>query len=192
MKIGVLALQGAVPEHRAAVERALSAAGRTGEALLVRRLDDLSRADALVIPGGESTTISRLIDSCMLRAPIIERVEEGMPVMGTCAGCILLAKEGDAPKARLLGLMEMRVRRNAFGRQRESFELPLHVEGWENPFNAVFIRAPIIEKLWGRCRALASVPEGAVMAAQGHRLAVAFHPELTQDTRAHEILIGMV
>lgn len=191
MRIGVLALQGAVPEHRDALERALLASGVKGEVLLVRRVDALTRADALIIPGGESTAISRLIDSHMLRAAIVERVEEGMPVMGTCAGCILLAKEVDAGAAPL-GLMEMRVRRNALGRQRESFEAPLHIEGWNAPFNAVFIRAPIIEKVWGTCKALASVPEGIVMATQGNRLASAFHPELTNDTRVHEILIGMV
>jgi len=191
MRIGVLALQGAVPEHLAAVRRALSTSSKHGEAVQVRSPRDLAKADALIIPGGESTTISRLLDKFKLREPIIERARAGMPLMGTCAGCIVVASEGDSTIEQMK-LMEMRVARNAFGRQRESFECQLDIKGFDGTYNGVFIRAPLIERVWGRCEALASVPEGIVLARQGSMLALAFHPELTEDTRLHEMLIGMV
>ncbi|MBI5001053.1 MAG: pyridoxal 5'-phosphate synthase glutaminase subunit PdxT [Euryarchaeota archaeon] len=191
MRIGVLALQGAVPEHVAAVQRALRASGKRGEAILVRRPHDLEKVSALIIPGGESTTISRLIDKFKLREPIIQRARAGMPMMGTCAGCIIVASGGDGTIEQMK-LIDAQVVRNAFGRQRESFERALDINGYDSPFCAVFIRAPIIEKVWGECKALASVPEGIVMAKQGNILALAFHPELTGDPRIHEMLIGMV
>jgi len=191
MRIGVLALQGAVPEHVAAVQSALKASGKRGEAISVRKPHDLEKVDALIIPGGESTTIAKLIDKFKLREPILERAKSGMPLMGTCAGCIIVASEGDGTIEQM-GLVDARVVRNAFGRQRESFERALEVKGLDKPFCAVFIRAPLIEKVWGECKELATVPEGIVMARQGNILALAFHPELTSDTRIHAMFIGMV
>jgi 5'-phosphate synthase pdxT subunit len=197
MKIGIAALQGAVSEHVAAFEAALSAAGVGGSVLQVRRRPDLAKVDALAIPGGESTTISRLLVKTGLFEEIIKRCGEGMPVLGTCAGCILLAEKGDVEtgrtKTRLLGLMGMRVSRNAFGRQRESFEADVKVTGLlGGPFRAVFIRAPLIEETWGKCRPIARFDQKVVAARQGDLFALAFHPELTGDTRLHELFLSTI
>jgi len=197
MKIGVAAMQGAVSEHVGAFRDALSASGRTGEVVEVRRPADLRRVDALALPGGESTAISKLLVKFELVDDIIDRVEGGMPVMGTCAGCILLAKEGDfqvgGTGTRLLGLMDMSVSRNAFGRRRESFEAELKIDGLDGgPFHAVFIRAPAILDAWGECRPLATLETYIVAARQDNLLALAFHPELTKDTRLHELFISMI
>jgi 5'-phosphate synthase pdxT subunit len=200
LKIGVVAVQGAVLEHLEALERAFHHCGRIGEAVPVRRQKDLEAVSALAIPGGESTTISKLLIKFGLFDEIIRRVEKGMPVLGTCAGLVLLAKEGDKDVARtqtpLLGLMNMAVERNAFGRQRESFEAEIDVElpgdDFRRPFPAVFIRAPTITRVWGRCRAIAKFENSIVLAEQGDLIAAAFHPELTGDSRIHARLIGKI
>ncbi len=196
MKVGVISVQGAFPEHLAAVERALRALGMKGSAVVVRRLPDLRDIDAVIIPGGESTTISKLLVRFRLYDRIIEMAHEGAPLMGTCAGMVLLAKEGDDEVAntetKLLGLMDMAVDRNSFGRQRESFEAPLDIEGLDSPFPGIFIRAPIARRVWNGCRALSTRPEGVVMAKQDNLIALAFHPELTRDTRVHEMFLRMV
>jgi 5'-phosphate synthase pdxT subunit len=197
MRIGVTSLQGAVSEHVAAFEAAFSAIGTSGSVVQVRSQEDLKKVHALAIPGGESTTISKLLLKTGLYDGIIGRAEEGMPVLGTCAGCILLAKEGDfqvdSTETKLLGLMDMCVSRNAFGRQRESFEAQVKIEGLQGGgFHAVFIRAPAIEDVWGKCKPLAKV-EGLIVAArQDNLLGLAFHPELSRDTRLHEMFISMV
>ena len=196
----MVAVQGAVTEHLEAFERAFHEAGRKGQAVPVRRPRDLEGVQALAIPGGESTTISKLLIKFGLFDGIVKRAEEGMPVLGTCAGLVLLAKEGDEEVrrtgTRLLGLMDMAVDRNAFGRQRESFEadIPVELPGpeWKRPFPAVFIRAPAITKVWGGCRALAKAEGAVVLAEQGGLMAAAFHPELTADTRLHRRLVGMI
>jgi len=200
IKIGVVAVQGAVSEHLEAFEKALRDCGRKGQAIPVRRPKDLEGVSALAIPGGESTTISKLLIKFGLFDGIVRQAEKGMPILGTCAGLVLLAKEGDEEvartKTRLLGLMDMAVDRNAFGRQRESFEseikmeLPGDISG--KPFPAVFIRAPAITRVWGRCKALARVEDKIVLAEQGNLMAAAFHPELTQDCRIHARLIGKI
>jgi len=201
MRIGVAALQGAVSEHVGAFKEALLTAGVKGEVIDVRRPSDLKRVDALALPGGESTTISKLLVKFELADPLIDRAEEGMPVMGTCAGCILLAKDGDfqvdSTETRLLGLMDMSVSRNAFGRQRESFEADIDIEGLSGgTFHAVFIRAPVIRKIWGKCMALSTIKDGdrerIVMARQDNVIAVSFHPELTGDTRIHRFFLEMI
>ncbi|HXZ23987.1 MAG TPA: pyridoxal 5'-phosphate synthase glutaminase subunit PdxT [Methanomassiliicoccales archaeon] len=196
MKIGVISVQGAFPEHRVAVENALCSIGLKGTAVTVRRLPDLEGCDAVIIPGGESTTISKLLVRFKLHERIVEMAHEGVPVMGTCAGMVLLAKEGDDEVAntetKLLGLMDMAVDRNSYGRQRESFEVPLEIEGLDAPFPGIFIRAPIARRVWNGCRALSTRPEGIVMARQGNLIALSFHPELTKDTRVHEMLLRMV
>jgi len=186
--IGILALQGDFAEH-------LAAFGTLGiDTREVRLPAEMEGLDGLVIPGGESMTMAKLMDSYGLRDPIRERVREGMAVWGTCAGLILLAKglEDDRPEP--LGLMDMDVARNAFGRQVDSFEadLPVAVLG-EQPFHAVFIRAPVIKQLRNGIQELASLPDGGVVAVRQERmLATAFHPELTDDARFHEYFLSMV
>jgi len=197
LKVGVIAVQGAVSEHLEAFERAFRDAGKKGQAVPVRRQKDLEGVQALAIPGGESTTISKLLQKFGLLDEIVKRAEKGMPVLGTCAGLVLLAKEGDdevrRTGTRLLGLMDMAVDRNAFGRQKESFEADISIDlpgvEWKKPFPAVFIRAPAITKVWGRCKALAKVEDVVVLAEQGSLLAAAFHPELTHDSRIHRRLL---
>src|SRR2546422_10944858 len=156
MRIGVIGVQGDVSEHVDAVARALRTYGKTGEAIAVRRPEDLARVDGLTIPGGESTTISKLLVRLGLFDEVVRRAtEEAMPIMGTCAGCILLSKDAgiqaDKTNTKLLGLMDMAVDRNAFGRQRESFEADLVVEGLGAPFQSGLLRAPPILRTWGPC-----------------------------------------
>jgi 5'-phosphate synthase pdxT subunit len=196
MRVGVVAVQGAVSEHVCAFERAFEEMGVRGTAVWVRKREELEKVDALAIPGGESTTISKLLAKFGLYESIRARALEGMPVMGTCAGCILLAKEGDAQVGgtgtRLLELMDMRVSRNAFGRQRESFEAPVKVDGLEGgAFPAVFIRAPAILDVSGKCKPIATFEKKIVAARQGALLALAFHPELSGDVRLHKAFLSM-
>lgn len=197
----MLALQGACSEHEDALRAAFRARGIDGEAVPVRRPDELASVDGLVMPGGESTTISKLLRKFELHEPLERRArEDGFPILGTCAGMILLSKEGDAQVektgTRLLGLMDMHVDRNAFGRQRESFEASLDLKGFPEPVPAVFIRAPAITRTWGRCEALGTLPHAGahvtIAARQGNLWALAFHPELTRDTRMHEAFVETV
>jgi len=189
MRVGVIGVQGDVAEHVAAVRAALDQGGLEGDIVRVRRLKDLDACHALTIPGGESTTISKLLVRTGLHDAIVRRAEHGMPILGTCAGCILLAKEGDDQvrntRTRLLALMDMAVDRNAFGRQRESFEADLAVDGLDRPFRGVFIRAPAISRTWGDCRSAAKIDDVIVLARQGHLWAACFHPELSGDLRIH-------
>jgi len=196
MKVGVISVQGAVPEHLRMSQIALESLGRKGEAIAVRRLDDLRSVDCLIIPGGESTTISKLLRKFGLFEEIVAMGMDGVPIMGTCAGCVLLAKKGGEQAERtgteLLGLMDMSVDRNAFGRQRESFEASLDIEGLGSPFPGVFIRAPLITGTWGSCRIISRHQGEAVMARQDNVLALSFHPELTNDPRLHQMLFSLV
>ncbi|MFA5897339.1 MAG: pyridoxal 5'-phosphate synthase glutaminase subunit PdxT [Thermoplasmata archaeon] len=190
MRIGVIGVQGDVSEHVDAVARAIREFGYSGEAFAVRKRADLDRVDGLTIPGGESTTISKLLMKLDLFDEIVRRAkEEHMPIMGTCAGCILLAKDGgpqaEKTRSRLLALMDMAVDRNAFGRQKESFEADLYVEGLREPFHGVFIRAPAIVRTWGDCKTLARYQDKIVLARQGHLIGATFHPELGGDLRIH-------
>ncbi len=195
MRAGVLFLQGAAPEHVQALNSAFDALGVEGTTSPVRKRKDLEGLDCLVIPGGESTTISKLMRRFELFDEVIRMAGDGVPIMGTCAGCVLLSKEGDEQVSRteteLLGLMDMQVDRNAYGRQRESFEVALRIEGLCDPFPAVFIRAPVIKKVWGRCHPLSHYGKDVVMARQDNMMALSFHPELSHDTRVHEMLIRM-
>ena len=196
MRIGVIGVQGDVSEHVEAVARAMRIYGKKGEALTVRRPEDLARVDGLTIPGGESTTIAKLLGKLGLFDEIVRRATaESMPILGTCAGCILLSKDAgvqaEKTKTRLLGLMDMAVDRNAFGRQRESFEADLQVEGLEGPFHCVFIRAPAILRTWGDCKALSRYDDRIVLARQGSLIASAFHPELSGDLRIHRWFLDL-
>jgi len=196
MKAGVIAVQGAAPEHVRALESAMAELSISGSVITVRRPQELEQVSCAVIPGGESTTISKLLLRSGLHDMIIQRANEGMPILGTCAGCVLLAKEGDGEVertgTRLLGLMDMAVDRNAFGRQRESFEVPLEIKGLETPFPGVFIRGPAIRRVWGRCEAMARYGDRIIMARQGSMMALSFHPELSGDNRIHRALLEMV
>jgi 5'-phosphate synthase pdxT subunit len=187
--IGVLALQGDVREHLAALAEAGAAA------VTVRRPEELAAVDGLVLPGGESTVISKLAELFGLLEPLRERVRAGMPVYGTCAGMILLADRIADPRSgqQSVGGIDMTVRRNAFGRQNESFEAPLDVAGVPgDPVLGVFIRAPLAESVGEGVEVLAR-HEGAVVAVrQGNALATAFHPELTGDCRVHALFTAMV
>lgn len=186
-KVGVLALQGAFIEHVHALKK-LGA-----EAVEVRLPRDLESAEGLVIPGGESTTMSLLVDSYALREPVLDLARRGAPVWGTCAGMIMLAKEVGDERVHSLELMDVRVLRNAFGRQVDSFEADLPVPALgERPFHAVFIRAPVVGGVGEGVEVLARLPDERIVAArQGNLLATAFHPELTEDTRFHELFLSM-
>ncbi len=183
LKIGVLALQGAVARHADALE-ALGA-----HSVPVRTPEDLAGVEALVLPGGESTTMSRLLETSGLFAPLAERLADGMPALGTCAGMILLAREvlDGRPDQRCFGAVDVAVRRNAFGRQVDSFEADLAIEGLAGgDFPAVFIRAPVVERVGEGVEVLASVGDRPVLCRQGRVLVAAFHPELSQDLRLHQ------
>jgi 5'-phosphate synthase pdxT subunit len=196
MKIGVIGLQGAVSEHIDATKRAMQKLDIKGEVVWAGRPEQLDDLDGIIIPGGESTTIGKL----MLTTGIIEKVRKksagGTPILGTCAGLITLAKRGDDQVARtkqpLLNLMDIKIVRNAFGRQRESFETDLDIPilGKE-PMRAVFIRAPAVEEVSEDVQVLAKFQDKIVAVKQGNIIAVAFHSELTPDTRLHEYFLRM-
>lgn len=179
--VGVLALQGAFAAHG----RLLTGIGvHTTE---VRTVDQLAAVDALVVPGGESTTMSMLLERSGLLEPLRERVTAGMPVLGTCAGLILMASEivdGRADQ-HCLSALDMTVVRNAYGRQVDSFEADLDVVGLDGPFHAVFIRAPVVERVGDDVEVLAVVDERPVLCARGPVMVAAFHPELSGDDRLH-------
>ncbi|MFI6939976.1 pyridoxal 5'-phosphate synthase glutaminase subunit PdxT [Streptomyces sp. NPDC050418] len=185
--IGVLALQGDVREHLIAL------AAADAVARPVRRPEELAEVDALVIPGGESTTISKLAVLFGLLAPLRERVRGGMPVYGTCAGLILLADKILDPRSgqETIGGIDMIVRRNAFGRQNESFEASVEVAG-VGPVEGVFIRAPWVESVGAEAEVLAEHEGHIVAVRQGDVLATSFHPELTGDHRMHGLFVEMV
>lgn len=183
MKVGILALQGAVGAHAEALRR-LRAEPRE-----VRTPADLSEVDALVLPGGESTTISMLVESAGLVEPLAERLAAGLPALGTCAGMILLGAEilDGRPDQRCFGAVDIAVRRNAFGRQVDSFEADLQVDGiGGGAFRAVFIRAPFVERVGADVEVLATVDGHPVVCRQGPVTVTAFHPELTDDLRLHQ------
>lgn len=187
MRVGVLALQGAFLEH----EKVLKKLGC--EVVQVRKREHLDDLDGLIIPGGESTTIGKLLNEFNLSDRVNELAGEGMPVFGTCAGLILMAKEivdTDQPR---LGLMDITAQRNAFGRQVDSFETDIAVKGLDSkPFKAVFIRAPYITEVRNDVEVLAKVDDKIVLAREYNLLAAAFHPELTDDTRIHEYFLEIV
>ncbi|AEG13658.1 Glutamine amidotransferase subunit pdxT [Desulfofundulus kuznetsovii DSM 6115] len=184
MLIGVLALQGAFREH----QEMLAALGV--ESRQVRKPEQLEGINGLIIPGGESTTMGKLLHDYHLFEPIRQKALQGMPVFGTCAGLILLAREIVGSAQPRLGLVDMVVERNAFGRQVESFEVDLDVPVLgEKPLRAVFIRAPYIVSVGPGVEVLARYGDKIVLARQGNFLACAFHPELTDDTRLHRLFL---
>jgi 5'-phosphate synthase pdxT subunit len=190
MKIGVLALQGDFSEHSSMLKKIGVDAV---EIRLPKHLDDL---DGLIIPGGESTTIGKLAVAYDLMEPL-RQFGKSRAIWGTCAGAIFLSKNANSEQP-LLGLMDIKVQRNAFGRQVDSFETDLEIDelmkatGTEHPYHAIFIRAPLIESVHGKARILSALEDGSIVAAQeGHLLATSFHPELTNDTRFHQYFISL-
>jgi 5'-phosphate synthase pdxT subunit len=196
-KIGVIAIQGNVSEHVTALEKTLAERGERGEVVPIKHRGIVESCDALAIPGGESTTIGRLMQRERMFEEIKTAVEENdIPILGTCAGLVLLAKEGGDEVAKtgqpLLGLMDTTVKRNAFGRQCESFEVLLPIKLFDEPFPAVFIRAPVITHAAATVEILATFDEHIVAARQGKLLALAFHPELTEDRRIHQYFFDLI
>jgi 5'-phosphate synthase pdxT subunit len=187
VNVGVLALQGDVVEHRKILR------GLGVEAPEVRTTAQLERVDGLIIPGGESTTIGKLMVEYGLDRAIPEQVKRGMPVYGTCAGMILLARTAHGGEPPLLRLMDIAVRRNAYGRQVDSFESDLDVPALgPPPLHAVFIRAPVIEETGAGVVVLASLDGRPVLAREGTLLVSSFHPELTTDARVHRYFLAMI
>ena len=183
--VGVLALQGAFREHVAAVA-SLGATARE-----VRQLKDIEGIDALIIPGGESTTIGKLLNEWNMLEPLRQRILDGMPVYGSCAGLILLCRDIENSDQPRLGVLDATVRRNAFGRQVDSFETRLSIaEIGADPIPAVFIRAPVIIGVGAKVKVLAEVDGQAVAVRQDNILATSFHPELTPDTRMHSYFLS--
>lgn len=190
VRIGVLDLQGDVSEHIQAFQRALQRMGEDGSLVIpVRNGSDISCLDALALPGGESTTISRLVRENHLQRTI-QAFEGG--IFATCAGLVLMATDADDPRVECLGLMDITVTRNAFGRQKESFEVDLAIKDMERPFHAVFIRAPCISRCGIGVEQIARLTQGVVAVEQGLHTAFAFHPELVEDTRIHEHFIRKI
>jgi 5'-phosphate synthase pdxT subunit len=191
VRIGVLALQGDVREHLAALRDA------GAEAVSVRRRDELESVDGLVIPGGESTTMSHLLRELELLEPLRARLADGLPAYGACAGMILLASEildaGTVGRQAIpLSGIDITVRRNAFGRQVDSFEGDIVFDGVDGPMHAVFIRAPWVERVGAGVQVLARAADHPVAVRQGSVLATAFHPEVTNDRRIHQLFVGIV
>ncbi len=196
MRIGVLGFQGGVYEHVYMLRKAFEEEGIQGEAVVVKKPSQLGGLDGIVIPGGESTTIGIVAKRIGLLDPLRDAIREGLPAFGTCAGAIMLAErvtdrvvgEKEQP---LIGVMNVEVVRNYFGRQRESFEIDLEIEGVDGLFRGVFIRAPAFTKAWGLARIISRIRYNGesvgVVAVQGPHLATAFHPELTGDTRLHRL-----
>lgn len=196
MKIGVVAVQGAVSEHVEVLKKAMDKSKIDGSVVHVRSLRDLTDVSGLAIPGGESTTIGRLMLSTGMYGKIVELAKKGLPILGTCAGTIMLAQEGDEQvkqtSTELLGLLDMKVLRNAYGRQVDSFEVDVEIpEIGDEPFRAVFIRAPAIEKVWDGTKVWAEYKGTIIGAKKGNVLALTFHPELGDDLRIHEYFLKM-
>jgi|Deesub1362A_J573_1020465.scaffolds.fasta_scaffold00036_137 5'-phosphate synthase pdxT subunit len=194
MRIAVVGVQGDVEEHIIATKKAMDAEGLKGEVIPVRKQGVVPDSDGIIIPGGESTTISRLIFREGIAEEILALANNDVPVMGTCAGLITLAKHGDEEVKKtgqkLLRLMDVQVKRNAFGRQRESFEVPLEVKNI-GIYPAVFIRAPAIVGVGKEVEVLATFEDFVVGARQDNIISFAFHPELTDDLRIHRYFLAM-
>ncbi|MCK4778139.1 MAG: pyridoxal 5'-phosphate synthase glutaminase subunit PdxT [Actinomycetia bacterium] len=186
MVVGVLALQGDIREHLLMLKDLKT------KTLEVRLKEDLKEIDGLIIPGGESTTIGKLLKKYSLLKKIREMDKDGLPIYGTCAGMVLLAGKTSGFNQISLEIMDITVKRNAFGRQRESFEADIDIKTLKNPFHAIFIRAPVIEKAGKNVVVLAKFNKNIIMAKEGNLLVTSFHPELSGDLRVHKIFLSMI
>ncbi|USS40978.1 pyridoxal 5'-phosphate synthase glutaminase subunit PdxT [Thermococcus aggregans] len=192
VKVGVIGVQGAVSEHIEATKKAMENLGVNGKVFWLKKPEHLKEIDAIIIPGGESTTISRLMVKNGLFDVVKKLGEEGIPIMGTCAGLIMLSKEviGATQEQKFLELLEIKVNRNAYGRQVDSFEAPLKLAFSPEPFIGVFIRAPkIVELLSNKVKPIAWLGDRVVGVEQENLIGLEFHPELTDDTRLHEYFL---
>ena len=193
--IGVIGIQGAVSEHVSSTKKALVESNISGEVFIIKDKKGIIKSDAIILPGGESSTISKVLINFGLHNELFYRIKnDNIPILGTCAGCVILGSELSNPSddVKLLSVMDMSVKRNAFGRQRESFEQDIKIKGFSKPYPAVFIRAPSIEKVWSNCEIIAEVEKKIVMARQNNLLAVSFHPELVDDLRIHKYFLNMI
>jgi 5'-phosphate synthase pdxT subunit len=184
---GVLAVQGDVSEHATAIRRAAESHDETAEVVEISESGVVPNCDVLLLPGGESTTISRLIHREGIASEIEAHVDNGKPVLATCAGLIVSAADAHDDRVETLNIIDVTIERNAFGRQRDSFEAPLDIEGFDEPFPAVFIRAPVIDTVYDGVDVLASWDDNTVAVRDGPVVGTAFHPELTGDSRIHDL-----
>ncbi len=184
---GVVAVQGDVSEHAEAIERASASHGEESEIVEIRESGLVPECDVLLLPGGESTTISRLLEREGIGEEIIDHVEAGKPLLATCAGLIVSSTDAQDDRVETLNLLDVTVERNAFGRQKDSFEAPLDVDGLDESFPAVFIRAPVIDEVFDDVEVLATWDDNPVAVKQGPVVGTAFHPELTDDSRLHDL-----
>jgi 5'-phosphate synthase pdxT subunit len=195
LTIGIIGIQGAISEHINSINSLFKKEEINGKIISINNKKDFDNINALILPGGESTTISKILVKTGLYNEIKSRIKKNnLPIMGTCAGCVLLAKEisNEDKKIKLLKAMDMKVTRNSFGRQKDSFEKEIDINVFEKPYNAVFIRAPSIEKVWGSCKILAKINNKIIMVKQDNLLAISFHPELTKDNRIHKYFLNMI
>ena len=195
LNIGIIGVQGAISEHINSMNKTLKKNKRIGNVFIIRNKFEIRSIDALIIPGGESTTISKFIYKLGLYDEIINRINnDNLYIMGTCAGCIILSKHiiNDNKDIKTLKAMDFNVIRNAFGSQKESFEYKIKIIGINKLFNGVFIRAPIIDSVFGNCKALSNIDGKIIMAKQDKFLALSFHPELTNDLSIHEYFLKMI
>lgn len=194
VRIGILAIQGAIEEHTYMLNKVFKKLDIDGEIVHVKKETQLDEIDGLIIPGGESTVIGRVAEASNLLAKIKRLGSQGLPIFGTCAGMVLLAKRiydrvvGEVSQP-TLELMDMLVERNAFGRQRESFEMDLEIPVIGGKFRGIFIRAPVAKEIWGNAKAICQIDKGIVAVEQENLLATAFHPELTDDVRMHKYFL---
>ncbi len=184
---GVVAVQGDVSEHAEAIERAAQAHGQESEVLEIRESGLIPDCDVLLLPGGESTTISRLLQRTGMAEEVVDHVEAGKPMLATCAGLIVASMDAQDDRVETLNVLDTTIERNAFGRQKDSFEARLEIDGLDDPFPAVFIRAPVIDYAGDDVEVLASVDDRPVAVKQGPIVGTSFHPELTDDSRIHDL-----
>ena len=196
LSIGILGIQGAIFEHVTSMNNVFKKRKDIyGNVFVIRNKREIDDLDALIMPGGESSTIYRVLNKSGMYDAIEKRIKENnLPIMGTCAGCVLLSNEivNNKKEIKPFNAMDMQVERNAFGRQKESFEQNIQINGFSTQYNAVFIRAPIIKKTWGKCKILAKIDKKIVAARQDKFLALSFHPELIDDLRIHEYFLDMI
>ena len=193
--IGVIGIQGAVSEHIKILQKTNKNTESKNNIIIVNHKDQIKKIDGLIIPGGESTTISKILVKSNIYDEIKKRINDNnLAIMGTCSGCVLLgnALVKNNQEIKQLKAMDMTVKRNAFGRQKQSFEYDININGFSKTYTAVFIRAPIIEKVGNKCKILSKIDKKIIMARQDRYLALSFHPELTDDFRIHKLFLDMI
>jgi 5'-phosphate synthase pdxT subunit len=195
VNIGILGVQGAVSEHETIIKKLFSETNTKGEIFIIHDKNQIEKTDGLIIPGGETTTISKILIQTGLYDKILDRLKQkNIAIMGTCAGCVLLSEKiiNNNKQIKCFKAMKMHVKRNAFGRQKESFEKEIKIKGFSKPYNAVFIRAPIIEKTYDNCKILAKIKDKIIMAKQDRLLALSFHPELSDNLSIHKYFLDII